>query len=92
MINFFLLWIGVISLIAVIMVAADKVAAQTKGARRISENTLLGIAALGGALAMLASMLFVRHKTKHIKFMAGLPLIIVLQVIFTVFLFLIKHV
>lgn len=82
MIKYFLLWFALISLTAVIMVAADKVAAQTKGARRISENTLLGVAALGGALAMLASMLFVRHKTKHKKFMAGLPLIIVIQIAF----------
>lgn len=88
MIKYFLLWFALISLTAVIMVAADKVAAQTKGARRISENTLLGIAALGGALAMLASMLFVRHKTKHIKFMAGLPLIIVIQIAFVMFIIL----
>lgn len=88
MIKYYLLWLALISLVAAIMVAADKVAAQTKGARRISENTLLGVAALGGALAMLASMLFVRHKTKHKKFMAGLPLIIVIQVAFVLFVIL----
>lgn len=88
MIKYFLLWFALISLTAVIMVAADKVAAQTKGARRIPENTLLGVAALGGAAAMLASMLFVRHKTKHKKFMAGLPLIIVIQVAFVLFVIL----
>lgn len=91
MIKYFLLWLALISLTAVIMVTADKIASQTKGARRISENTLLGIAALGGSFAMLVSMLFVRHKTKHIKFMAGLPLIIVVQVIFAAFLFLTKR-
>lgn len=88
MIKYYLLWLALISLVAAIMVAADKVAAQTKGARRISENTLLGVAALGGALAMLASMLFVRHKTKHKKFMAGLPLIIVIQIAFVLFVIL----
>jgi uncharacterized membrane protein YsdA (DUF1294 family) len=34
---------------------------------------------MGGAIAMLLTMYAIRHKTKHIKFMLGIPLIILLQ-------------
>ena len=44
------------------------------------EATLVLISALGGSLAMYATMLFVRHKTKHKRFMIGLPLIMIAQV------------
>ena len=54
--------------------------------QRISENALMSAASLGGACAMLITMLAIRHKTKHIKFMAGLPLIIFVQCIFAYFI------
>ncbi len=47
--------------------------------RRVPENTLLAIAALGGSVAMLITMRTIRHKTQHAKFMLGIPVIIVLQ-------------
>ena len=31
--------------------------------------------------AMLVAMLIIRHKTRHLKFMLGLPLIILLQAV-----------
>ena len=43
------------------------------------EKTLLIIAALGGSIAMLITMRTIRHKTQHMKFMVGIPAIIVLQ-------------
>jgi len=57
----------------------DKSSAK-KGRRRVKESTLLIVAALGGSLAMLLTMLAVRHKTKHAKFMVGIPVIIALQI------------
>jgi uncharacterized membrane protein YsdA (DUF1294 family) len=38
------------------------------------------ISALGGSVTMLVTMLVIRHKTRHIKFMLGIPLIIIAQV------------
>ncbi len=67
-----------INLIAVIVTAFDKHRAKKHG-WRIPENTLLLISALGGSPAMLLTMLLIRHKTKHPKFMAGIPLIMVFQ-------------
>ena len=66
---------SVASLIAVIL---DKSRARKNG-RRVSEATLFTLASLGGAPVMLLSMLLIRHKTKHLKFMLGLPLIILYQ-------------
>ena len=68
-----------ISLLAVILTLHDKSAAQ-RHKRRVRESTLLLVSALGGSAAMLVTMLLIRHKTKHAKFMVGLPLMIALQI------------
>ena len=83
----FILWGGyfaLISIIAVIVTVADKIKAKN-GAWRVKESTLLLLSAIGGSVAMLVTMLFIRHKTKHPKFMIGIPLIIAAQV--TAFIF-----
>jgi uncharacterized membrane protein YsdA (DUF1294 family) len=56
---------------------------------RIPEATLLLLSALGGSVAMFATMLLVRHKTKHVKFMLGIPLIMIAQAaaVFAVYYF-----
>ena len=54
--------------------------------RRVPENTLLTIAGLGGSIAMLITMRAIRHKTQHMKFMVGIPVIIVLQCLLVVVL------
>ena len=67
-------------MVAVIVTVPDKVAA-VRGRWRVKERTLLLIAALGGSPAMLLTMLLIRHKTRKMKFMVGIPLIIVLQLV-----------
>ena len=74
-----LLWIGFWALVAVILTVTDKSRAR-KRAWRIPESTLFVVSALGGSAAMLLVMLLIRHKTKHPKFMLGLPLMICLQI------------
>ena len=54
---------------------------------RTRESTLLLLSALGGSVAMLATMLIIRHKTKHAKFMVGIPLIMILQAAAVIALF-----
>lgn len=71
---------AVISAIAAILTLYDKLIAG-KGIRRVPEQTLFLTAILGGALAMYLVMLIIRHKTKHKRFMLGLPLIIAVQAI-----------
>jgi uncharacterized membrane protein YsdA (DUF1294 family) len=65
--------------IAIIFTLKDKNAAQ-KRKWRIEERTLLIISALGGSVAMLFTMRLIRHKTKHKKFMIGIPVLIILQI------------
>ena len=84
MLKYLFYYIAAVSFLAVILTLYDKRAAR-KGRWRISENALLCVAAFGGSAAMLLSMLLIRHKTKHVKFMAGLPLILILQVLFAAF-------
>lgn len=47
---------------------------------RIPEATLMGLAAAGGSLGALASMRFFHHKTRHRKFTAGVPALLIAQI------------
>ena len=75
-----LIYFAVISLITVIMTVYDKKAAKKFPKNRVPEKVLLILAFLGGSVAELFTMRKIRHKTKHKKFMIGLPVIIILQV------------
>lgn len=63
---------------ACILMGYDKFQA-IRGGRRIPENTLFAIALAGGSLGILAGMLIFRHKTRHLSFRLGLPVIVLLQ-------------
>jgi len=82
--HFLLAYAAVISIISASLTAYDKAAAKSKK-RRIPESVLLLIAVIGGGAAELLTMLLIRHKTNHIKFMILLPLIIFLQFILLLF-------
>ena len=77
---YILIYLAVVSLIAVILTVSDKRRAK-KHRYRISEFTLMLFSALGGSIAMLLTMLLIHHKTRHPKFMVGIPVIIVLQLV-----------
>ena len=82
-------YIIVISIISVIVCLYDKFAAKVAKLHRTREAFLLLLSALGGSVAMFLTMLIIRHKTKHVKFMLGIPVIMVLQAIaaFAIFRF-----
>ena len=75
-----LIYFTVISLVTAIVTAIDKHKAK-KGAFRISEATLFVLAILGGSLSEYLTMKAIRHKTLHKRFMIGLPLIMILQLV-----------
>ena len=79
-------YLAIVSIIAIIVTIKDKISAKID-ARRTPEMKLLLISALGGSVAMLLTMLIIRHKTKHLKFMIGIPLIIVLQAVVLCYLY-----
>ena len=72
-------YIAVISLLTIAVTVYDKIAAKKRPRHRVPENTLLLLAVLGGGPAEYLTMQLIRHKTKHKKFMVGLPVIILLE-------------
>ena len=54
--------------------------------KRISERTLLLIGAFFGALGGCFAMYAYHHKTRHLKFALGLPMLFLLQVYLTLVL------
>ena len=48
---------------------------------RISEGTLFSISFIGGVIGVLLGMYCFRHKTKKLKFVIGLPIILIIQII-----------
>lgn len=73
------IYLAFINLLAVILTLRDKSAAR-RHKWRTKENVLLLVSAFGGSIAMLLTMRIARHKTKHAKFMLGIPVIIILQI------------
>lgn len=79
MMNYFLIYLAIVSVVSLILTVSDKRRAQ-RHKYRIRESVLLLFSALGGSVVMLITMLLIHHKTRHLKFMLGIPLIIVLQI------------
>ena len=48
---------------------------------RIRESTLIGIAVIGGSIGSIFGVYMFRHKTRHLKFTLGLPLILIVQAV-----------
>lgn len=67
-----------VNILAFLLYGADKRKAK-KSKRRISERTLLSVAAIGGSIGAIAGMRYFHHKTQHKKFYIGLPVILMTQ-------------
>lgn len=81
------LYLAIINALGFLLMLIDKWKAK-KNLWRIPEATLLGVAVLGGSLGAILGMNLVRHKTKHLKFNIGLPVIFAVQVVLLILLFL----
>ncbi len=86
-----LLYLLIINAIAFLLMLVDKQKAK-KNLWRIPEATLMTSALLGGSIGALIGMYTVRHKTKHLKFTLGIPLILAAQIALSIFLFWKLHV
>lgn len=87
MIKLILIYFTLISIFAIIITIIDKRNA-IKGKRRISEDFLLTTGLIGGALAEYITMKAIHHKTKHKKFMIGLPIEFILQITAVILIYL----
>ena len=76
----------IINAIGFILMLVDKIKAK-KNLWRIPEATLFLTAVIGGSVGSLLAMHIFRHKTKHIKFIVGMPLILAAQIIAAILIF-----
>ncbi len=84
MILFF--WLLLINCIGIFVTIHDKRAAQ-RGAWRVPEKTLFALCVLGSCPGVYLTMRTIRHKTKHKRFMIGIPLIFAGQLALCAWLF-----
>lgn len=75
----------VINVIGFLLMGIDKFRAKRRGFR-IPEATLFIIAIIGGSIGSLLGMHVFRHKTRHRSFTIGMPVILVIQIIFVLIL------
>ena len=75
------IYAAVMSLITFAAFGIDKYKART-GRWRIRERTLFHLALLGGGVGAFLGMKVFHHKTLHKKFVIGIPIIMLTQLIF----------
>ena len=76
------LWAAImaINIVAFSLMGVDKNRAK-KHQYRIRERTLWLAALFGGAVGAAVGMYFFRHKTKHLQFKIGFPILAIIDVI-----------
>ena len=79
MLKLIFLYLLIINAVGFLLMLVDKYKAK-KNLWRIPEATLMTAAALGGSVGCLIGMYTVRHKTKHLKFTLGIPVILTAQI------------
>ena len=76
----FFAYIAVVSLCSIVVCVYDKKISKRNNVKlRIPEKSLFIWSAVGGSVAMFITMKLIRHKTKHLSFMIGIPAIILVQ-------------
>lgn len=86
MIKIAIYYLVIINLITFITYGVDKLKAK-KGYWRIPESTLLLLAFVGGSIGAWLGMQAFHHKTLHKKFKLGIPLILMAQVAFALYIY-----
>lgn len=86
MIKIAIYYLVIINLITFITYGVDKLKAK-KGYWRIPESTLFLLAFVGGSMGAWLGMQAFHHKTLHKKFKLGIPLILMAQVAFALYIY-----
>ena len=76
-------YLFITNLVAFMLMGIDKSKAKA-GKWRIKERTLFISALIGGSIGANAGMQVFRHKTKHIQFVIGMPVILILHIVVAV--------
>ena len=80
-----LVYLIVINFISFTAMGVDKARAR-KRLWRIPESTLFVLALIGGSIGSIAGMHLFHHKTRHRRFLYGLPAILILQILIVIML------
>lgn len=80
LIKILIVYLLIVNAIGFVLMLVDKIKAK-KNLWRIPEATLFLVAVIGGSIGSILGMYTFRHKTKHIKFIVGMPLILAAQII-----------
>lgn len=78
--DYFVYYLIIINIVNFFLFAADKKRAQ-KGKWRIPEAWLFGLSLIGGSLGGLFSMKIMRHKTKKLSFVIGMPILLIINIV-----------
>ncbi len=82
----FLSYLMIINIMSFAIMGIDKSRAK-KNKYRISENVLIGLSVIGGAMGSLIGMVVFKHKTNKAKFYIGIPIIYMINQIITLVIF-----
>lgn len=82
----FIIYLILVNIMSFMMMYIDKNRAINHK-RRIPERDLFLFAIIGGSVGTFFGMEIFRHKTKHLKFVIGIPLILIIQVIIFLILY-----
>ena len=77
--EYFLYYLLFINLVGIFVMYSDKKKSK-RGKWRTPENNIFAIAIAYGALGIFMGMRLFRHKTKHNKFVVGIPLILIVEI------------
>ncbi|KAA9005107.1 DUF1294 domain-containing protein [Paenibacillus spiritus] len=75
------IWLALINIIGYVVMSEDKDKAMARR-QRTPEKTLFLLALIGGAAGVLIAMYRRRHKTRHWSFILGIPLLLLVNVLF----------
>lgn len=78
--KYVIVYLFIINIITFLLYGSDKKRARWDR-RRIPEKVLLGLAAVGGSVGAWMGMKVYRHKIRKWKFIIGVPLILILQIL-----------
>ena len=78
--KYLIIYLLIINAVGLVLMLTDKQKAIKKQ-WRIPESTFMSVSLFGGSLGCLIGMHVFRHKTRHIKFYLGLPIILAVQIV-----------
>lgn len=76
-------YVLIINAVGFLIMLIDKQKAKKKK-WRIPEHHLMSIAGAGGSVGVLLGMFVWRHKTKHLKFLIGVPVLLVMHILIVI--------